>query len=76
VKDILSCDNESLLRKLQTVISEVQVNLIVAFIEKLQMLMLAVQNSEAFLGPLQTMGVKNYDHEKFASLNYKISLWK
>jgi hypothetical protein len=48
-------------------------NLIVAFIEKLQMLMLAVQNSEAFLGPLQTMGVKNYDHEKFASLNYKIS---
>ncbi len=40
MKDVLSCDNESLLRKLQTVISEVQVNLIVAFIEKLQMLML------------------------------------
>jgi hypothetical protein len=40
VKDVLSCDNESLLRKLQTVISEVQVNWIVAFIEKLQMLIL------------------------------------
>jgi hypothetical protein len=76
VKDILSCDNDSLLIKLQTVISEVQVNLIVAFIEKLQMLMLVVQNSEGFLGPLQTTGVKNYDHEKFASLNYKISPWK
>jgi hypothetical protein len=76
VKDVLSCDNESLIRKLQTVISEVQVNLIVAFTEKLQMLMLAVQNSEAFLGLLQTPGFKNYDHEKFASLNYKISTWK